>query len=201
MSKSSVAVIVLAIILALGMILGLTGAWFTHNDSVDGVTGGDLIFRDDAMEVTLVSTGADARILRDADGDGTHELEVAKYSAGTSDLMPGDKVEGSSITISFAVNGSNEAYYVVKTGGKYYSAQGTEITAATGVLKVKAGDELVFEVEGFQIPGEGTENSAQGTKYEAASANLGSVEVRMIQTENISQADAHAYLTDDANWA
>ena len=200
MSKSSIAVIVLAIILALGMILGLTGAWFTAKGSAEGAEGGDLIFRDNAMSVT-VTPGAAANILRDGNGDGTYETTVAPYSAGTEDLMPGDKIEGSSISIAFKVEGENEAYYVVKSGDKYYSAQGTEITAATGVLKVKEGDTLEFKVDAVVVPGEATGNDQQGQAYDASALNLGGVEVRMIQTENISQADAYAYLTTDSNWA
>ena len=196
MSKSSVAVVVLAIILALGMILGLTGAWFTASGNAGAVAGGKLEFRDNALSVT-VTPGTEAKIWRDKDGDNTHETEIGTYAAGTEDLMPGDKIEGSSIKVEFAVNGADGAYYVIIQDGQYYDVDGNKLTAEAAVCK--NGDSKTYSsaVDHVIVP-EDTKNDQQGQPYVNAQLDLGSVEVRMIQFENMTAEEAFEALT--TNW-
>ena len=203
MSKSKVAMIALAILLVLSLILTATGAWFTYADTREADSAGNLVFRDNAMTLTLSQVGS-SQVLRDEDGDGNFETTlVADLKNGTSDLMPGDKITYCDVSIAFAVAAGEDAWYIIKYDNKYYSAQGTEITAATGLKKVSEitgfasnAASLTWQgAEDITVPGLNTKNNAQGTAYDAAEIALGAIEVRMVQTENLSQANAYTYLT------
>ena len=149
-----------------------------------------------------VSSDITSRIMRDEDGDDEYETQVALLSAGTTDLMPGDKIEFADLTITFSVATGKHAYYVIKYNGNYYSDQNTPISAASGVLQVDDGDTVSFAGAADIIVPENTGNASQGQTYTNANiAVLGAVEVRMVQTENISQTEAYTFLITDANWA
>ena len=179
------------------MVMGLTGAWFTHHDSkVAQDSAGTITFRDDAMSLTFSEVG-NSEILR-KNGSGEY-VKYADLDDGTDDLMPGDKITFADVLITFAVDSTNTAYYVIKYDNKYWSSQGVEITAASGLLTCANGDTVLFEsVADIVIPGEGTLNTAQGTEYTTGVAVFGAFEVRMMQTENITQEAAYAYLV--TNW-
>ena len=187
--------------------MGITGAWFTHKATQEAETAaGTLVFRGHGMEVSLAkANGLNSRILRDEDGDGTYEVTlVSDLHSGTTDLMPGDKIDFCDVVISFTVNANEDAWYIIKYNNKYYSAQGVEIEDADDLKKVSeiagfASNAASLTYQGaadIVVPGAGTANSAQGTEYTNASiAALGAIEVRMVQTENLSQSAAYTYLT------
>jgi hypothetical protein len=99
MSKSSIAVIVLAILLALSMVLGLTGAWFTSKDDADADT--TIKFGTVAIDVSETTTGTWT-------SDSTVEGE----------LMPGDSYAA---VITLKNTGSQDVYYKYTVVAKFYA--------------------------------------------------------------------------------
>ena len=99
MSKTSIAVIVLAILLVLSLCLGLTGAWFT--DKSDGNTN----------EQTI-DFGA-VRVQYTADAENTKWFNAAGTALGeTRDVLPGDYYD---VKGSIAFSGADVGMYVLLT--------------------------------------------------------------------------------------
>lgn len=191
MSKSTVAVVVLAMLLVLSLVLSATGAWFTHKDS-NAADDSSFTFRVTGMNIAIDAT-AESHIERDEDGDNTYEVTSG---IAATDLMPGDKIVGGDVTVTFTVANGEDAWYIVKVGEKWYSADGVEVTEATGLKKVSqiSGEtnKLTFGGVDVTVP-DTTDNTQQGKPY--SYAGLGAMEIRMIQTENISQTEAYNALT------
>ena len=174
MSKTSVAVIVLALLLVFSLVMGMTGAWFTSK--AGSATSTSLDFGRVVLNVTGGSFG---QVSHANNGD-------SAYLEGV-EVMPGDSINYS-LTVAKAAN-SEDFYYrifVTVTGvaGASYSADNTVYdTTASGWNGSHAGS----------ITLDGT---VYGNTYQGANITL-TYEVRAIQKANISAEDAAHYLADD----
>lgn len=109
MSKSSIAVIVLSILLVLSMILGLTGAWFT--DSANGNATGD-----EMTWGTIHITGT-----------GNY---VADYAVDKAHVMPGDTMDYTG-TVTVDKDSQDVYVFVNKSSLTLTAGDGYEIGAVT----------------------------------------------------------------------
>ena len=141
MSKSSIAVIVLSILLVLSLILGFTGAWFTDKKEGSEVTKD---FGTVELNVAATEFGKVTRVSNEAG-------EV------TGKIMPGDTI-GYSLTVTKA-EGSEEFWFAVTvsiTGLK--DPITTEITAEN--VKDSAKDSVV--TGNVELTGATYDNTYQG---------------------------------------
>ncbi|MGN1213178.1 MAG: hypothetical protein ACI4TZ_03955 [Christensenellales bacterium] len=177
MSKSSIAVIVLSILLVLSMILGLTGAWFTQE-----ATGAEITKDFGKVEVTV-----------DTDGYGffRNSVELEKDDK----LMPGDTV-GAKIILTADAESDDVwvAYYIsVKVDGVQ---KGTATLSSPAKLSTISGGVLNATLE---LDGE-----VYGNDYETKTVAI-SYEIRMVQVTNVATAEeAKAILEaneSDGTWS
>jgi uncharacterized repeat protein (TIGR01451 family) len=183
MSKTGIAVIVLALLLVLSMVMGLTGAWFT--DKADG-------------EAQTVHFGS---ILVGLSGDSfTTTRAIVNSDSETTLVMPGDKVHYAATVTN---SGENDLYYLIQvvfvdsvnpTGGfgvdGYYTdgsskdANGTSqvVTAAKLIPHGNTGNtdsvDLVIDVP-----------TSTGNSYQHATLQA-TLTVYTIQAANIASAEA-----------
>ncbi|MGN1213100.1 MAG: hypothetical protein ACI4TZ_03560 [Christensenellales bacterium] len=205
MSKSSIAVIVLSILLVLSMILGLTGAWFTAStDGIDGSANGnfgtvDIAQSEDAYKATWSQTST-----------GTVEGK----------LLPGSKLTLSGGTVTAAA-GTVKSYVMIKITDLVVKIDGAEdagfaayftlpqfafddatSTGSKTATPATYADMYVVEAEQTLVlkGGEATINTLLPTEYEGKALTITyKVVVRAIQFDNISEAKAYEALSD-ANW-
>ena len=168
MSKTGIAVIVLALLLVLSMVMGLTGAWFTKSgQNSSGATNpvAELSFG----SLGNVSVTAVAGTWKDADGEDV---------SGRTVVMPGDEVKTGSITFTYE-NAGTEAnvYYLIYDGHNYYTldqtngkfvpsssgvgtiAKGGSVTVNGAVISIKCADGKWYALDGVKadaIEGDGT---------------------------------------------
>ena len=181
MSKSSIAVIVLSILLVLSLILGFTGAWFTDKDAK-----GEQTVNFGTIDVALDETSD----IGFKNGDN---------STLTEPLMPGDKVMAKAVV----KNTGAEAYYVVKilvsaqvkgaeeaATAKYYVWNGTETVEASETVmpKLKATTGTATIDLSMDLDG-----ATYGNDYQGGKAVV-SCEVRAIQAKNLTAAQAYKAL-------
>ncbi len=186
MSKSSIAVIVLSILLVLSLILGFTGAWFTDKDAKSEQT-----INFGTIDVALDGTSD----IGFKNGDG---------SALTKPLMPGDKVMAKAVV----KNTGAEAYYVVRilvsaqvkgaeeaATAKYYVLNGDKAVEASATVMPKlaattgtATIDLSMDLDG----------AVYGNDYQGGKAVV-SCEVRAIQAKNLTAAQAYSILVENYN--
>ena len=135
MSKTSIAVIVLAIMLVLSLVLGLTGAWYTNmaNPRIDGDT---YTFKMDGwFNFTVKTAGSNSvEIERDANGTGTYSSYHEGDPSSLNFVIPGDHIVFSgtqnSITVT-AEDATADFWYVYRfNGGNWYGAANTSDSAA-----------------------------------------------------------------------
>lgn len=190
MSKSSIAVIVLAIMLALSMILGVTGAWFTGSNET-GIQGDTLTFG----ELGSIQLGGGTLSHKDAKG-----VAVVGRS-----VMPGDEITLIDATITYTATEGQEqnVWYVLVKDGKYYNdvAMSTEATEAanlaTGVtLTVDAGEVLYM---GIPVTTENAAEFKNDAQTQTITITDSTFEFRMIQGTNLDKTSAFTALTE--NWA
>ena len=112
MSKSSVAVIVLAILLVLSMVLGLTGAWFTAKS-------------DAANEDATLKVGNIGSVAVSATDYVWHRLgDDTQLDAVNDKVMPGDYLKAGSVTID-VTEGDEAVWYLIKgADGNFYKMEG-----------------------------------------------------------------------------
>lgn len=188
MSKSTVAIVLLSLLLVLSLILTATGAWFTFTAKNDANgTEGKYTFRDGAMSATIGDMSTDfGKVYR---GD----AEVADHA----DIMPGDVIRGGSLSVSFTAKGEG-AYIVYRIAdGSWKLLDGTDATAENLVAYKDTIKALELSVADLELTGDNYDNTYQGTDIDVSSISLGAVEVRMIQVENIDETTAYAKLTAD----
>ncbi|MGN1221891.1 MAG: hypothetical protein ACI4TT_01490 [Christensenellales bacterium] len=108
MSKSSIAVIVLSILLVLSMILGLTGAWFTDKDNAGN-------------EDATLTIGNIGSVSVTATDYVWHRLGSETQLDPVNDkVMPGDYLKAGSVTIDVTA-GDEDVWYLIKgANGKFY---------------------------------------------------------------------------------
>jgi hypothetical protein len=202
MSKTSIAVIVLAIMLVLSLVLGLTGAWFTKTSS-DSLADRSFTFGNIATAtVSYASAGADTIAV-----DNTH-------------ILPGDTIKGGTVTVQlqsnvavyavlfFDAESGSDAYYVISNGAMTTAA----LTSATNVSNFLIGTKTqvaetsitgTITVADIVIPqttvvGDtvtGIGEVAMGGTFTIGTAEEGTYYLRVIQADNISNADAYTFLT------
>ena len=197
MSKSTVAIVLLSLLLVLSLILTATGAWFTAGDKANG-TGGDTIkLRGDWLTITATA-GEEATVTVKRTVNGTEET-VANHE----DAMPGDTIEIAGKLASFNIkNDKNYAFY-------YIIVKGTEVVDGEAKY-VAAGSsaDLSAIVAGAITPGTGVTEVTKNVKYTVKDtlevANAGEVlltvnateafGVYAIQAENMTAETALAQL-------
>jgi len=119
MSKSKVAMIALAILLALSLILTATGAWYT-NKAIDSVADQPVSFQlDEYFSLTLGTRGENTVGVRRTNLGGSSEA-VDPEQDGSYKLLPGDLIDittdDAALTIT-AENAPRAFYYVYKVTG------------------------------------------------------------------------------------
>ena len=206
MSKTSIAVIILALLLVLIMVLGITGAWFTDKHDPSDVTGQSLSFGK-IGEVELTVTGF----------TWTQGVNEDAISGGRTVVMPGDNVKGGRIHIAYTGTGVRDVYYVLVKDGAFYTLNSSSgLVAITEVSGVGEAGELTTAGIDFDMRNTYIEVTADGestglevkwanresltNKYEEADdfnfltiAN-GDYEVRIIQQDNLDAEAAYALL-------
>lgn len=210
MSKSTVAIVLLSLLLVLSLILTATGAWFTASadKTTNGAQGGSWTLGD---FITLSVAGSD------------NSAVVAKTSLGGADesvitdgiLHPGDKIyitDGAEITISANDDKHNFWYVVSYDGGanwegnaaKAYVAGNVENkqpVLATATISASITDESSLgeqETGYYEIKTSLTTENSGTVAVSIAGAN---VIVRAVQYNNFSATDAYTYLTNGTNFA
>ena len=178
MNKSTVAIVVLALLLIVSLVLTATGAWFTSSGTADDDGKGGVF-----GYVTVAFTAdAGAKITR---ADGTTIV------AGTADdpIMPGDIVSASKYTLTLD-DKSEDAFYLIKSKNaadtKFYVVSDGKLVEATehvaGTLTSDA-KTVEFQADAVTISGKDTGNDKQGTDYTAATSGY---TVYAIQQANLS---------------
>jgi flagellar basal body-associated protein FliL len=97
MSKSSIAIIVLALLLVLSMVMGLTGAWFTDKAGHDNGAGASLYFG--TVDIDLTNTPA-----------GVWTKQGIQQGATVEELVPGSEYV---ITLKFENVGTEDVFFNV----------------------------------------------------------------------------------------
>jgi hypothetical protein len=129
MSKTSIAVIVLALLLVLSMVLGLTGAWFTNSGKnatadVNNLTFGTI------GSVSVTITGAKHY---DAD-DNLLDGESGTGHGAVRDVLPGDKVTAGGFELAYASSDTptdETVWYLIKDqAGTYYYINSSHVLVA-----------------------------------------------------------------------
>ena len=209
MSKSSVAVIVLAILLVISMILGLTGAWFAaKGEAIEG-SDGSLNIRDGWMTVSVEAAGTSTLYATRA-GEGEEAIP-------NTEVMPGDwvYVEGDTITVktTYTSKGGENKVDASKVKAYVYLVELDENDAPKSVAKAQelaAGEsfELVIEAEdltGTGIVKDGDHYVLTGADWDSDKQGaaigdfaISGYNVYAIQVENMDdQYDAFAQLKAD----
>ena len=168
MSKSSIAVIVLSILLVLSLILGFTGAWFTDKKDGDEITKN---FGTVELNVAATEFGKVTRVSNEAG-------EV------TGKIMPGDTI-GYSLTVTKA-EGSEDFWFAVTVTIKGLEEDITTTISAENV-KDSAKDSVV--TGNVELTG-----ATYGNTYQGKTVTLSYV-VYAVQKANVATAtDAVALL-------
>ena len=185
MSKSSIAVIVLAIMLALSMILGVTGAWFTYTQEAAD-TGASGVFGKVNM-VLEIADGSEAKITR-------ADRSTAVEGTTADPIMPGDVVSAATYTLSIG-DDSEAAFYVIKNNenNKFYEVVDNalvEITDSKAGSFAKGAEDVTFGGAEVVLTGADYGNGYQGADYTSSTSGY---TLYAIQQANLD--DATAYTT------
>ena len=121
MSKTGIAVIVLAILLVLSLVMGMTGAWYTATAKQTGDSY-TLTLRNSFVSFSASSSAA-FTVTRDIDNDGTFgeegvDGEVLTPAEGVYTVLPGDHVAGSgAVTFTVTNEGDDAFWYAIYKDG------------------------------------------------------------------------------------
>jgi hypothetical protein len=155
MSKSSIAVIVLAILLALSMVLGLTGAWFTATDS------------DDANTTIKFGTVA----IKVSTEDGNTGAWTSK-STVEGEYMPGDSYAA---TMTLKNTGTQDVYYKVIAVAEVTKKDDTSAKEVVGITvkidQTATGNEVVTDSGIYELATGKTVNFPASLKLETSLGN------------------------------
>ena len=189
MSKSTVAIVLLSLLLVLSLILTATGAWFTATDKQDSGAA-DLKFGN--LSVAGSVTDMEVKL---------NGAEWAKVTEGTTIVMPGDKVRGGVYTFTITTNDRAGAYYLLKSGDKYYTVEdGVAKEYTTGNLTAVAltGTETItfggVGAEGAYVGGAEGSAVSNDKQNESVSVAAGSYTIYVIQASNIAADGAAAQI-------
>ena len=214
MSKSTVAIVLLSLLLVLSLILTATGAWFTATKD-ETAKGTD-------TNVKFGTLGAVTLTITDATWQ-EHANGASGLTAvsGRSYYMPGDEVIGAGLKIEYADAGSEaKVYYLISDGTKYYTLNSTdnklvEATTAAGEINKGASieirgqvatvtaDGVVYKLDGVVDGTAGSSgaitNTAQGKSLDTATVTLvengKTYTVTVIQSTNLNAEGAYTLLT------
>ena len=117
MSKSTIAVILLSLLLCLSLVLTATGAWFTDKDS-----SGDEIYTFGAIDIELA-------------GEEGEKLALTGGTAVLADIMPGDTISGSVV-----INNLAEAAYLRITVTATNGVDDAQALVLTNVVGATVGE-------------------------------------------------------------
>ena len=208
MRKSTVAIVLLSILLCLSMILTATGAWYTDSKSGSN-TGADASFTmGEFATIEVLGNGEKASIKAFTKPQGGAEEEVTDGI-----LFPGDTIkvtDGAKLSVKVTDGKDGDFYYVYTTDGganwvgasdgvaklhqKGDAAElasvnmGTATVTGTGAALAVKGADNVFTVNQKA----NKDVAGQTIVINVAGATL---EVRIIQTANLTAAEAYAKLT------
>ena len=174
MSKSSIAVIVLSILLVLSMILGMTGAWFFTSNSGE-YEGGELTYGSMAATIT--------------------PGELAHYNAKNEvvdrNVVPGDYVKGS---VEVKITHDVDVYYAIyDDAGNYYEVSAGKLVKlaqapTTATAKLTNGAGLTATLDIIQEVSEDLEYlpAANGvTGGDPLTVSACTITVKVCQADNI----------------
>lgn len=197
MRKSTVAIVLLSILLCLSMILTATGAWYTNSSKIDGSDGSIDFEMSDWMTISVGTASADGtfKVERNAKGEGTWADVTA--TEGVYKVLPGDRVtftDGARGT--FKVTSAVPFYYIISTDGganwssvAYHDA-GTDIVLGEQAATTVTDDDNMFELNAgvYTVKTTTTYNaSATGFSLSYASAGL---QIKAIQSDNLTSTEA-----------
>ena len=158
MSKTSIAVIVLAIMLVFSLVLGLTGAWYT-NKATDSMADQTYTFKmDQYFNLTIGTQGSSSLTVTRTEANGsttTITPETSGADEGKYIVLPGDDIAAAattSLTIT-AENAPREFYYVYKVTGNS-SAADTDWYAAASAAASAAGTATAAGSETYALLGD-----------------------------------------------
>lgn len=194
MRKSTVAIVLLSILLCLSMILTATGAWYTASGDANGNNNGSFTLRDRWIDISLEATAGTIQAYR---SDKT-------TTVANDEVMPGDyiKADGTTFKVTATLKGADEsiasvdAYvFLVNADGKY--VQMRKLTNGS--------TEAEFDVIDLAVTGTGIGAKGEGGFYQVntnleysttvqtvASYTIGAYSVKAIQAENIADEAAAA---------
>ena len=158
MSKSTVAIVLLSLLLVLSLILTATGAWFTDS----GKAGKE--------DVTL-TVGSIGSVEVTATDYVWHRLgEEEQLNADTDKVMPGDYLKAGSVTIT-RTEGDSDVWYLIKDAeGTYYKVEGGKLKALEAAAAQDTGlTTLTVEGAFVQLDGQ----NLDGTKETGAAIQNG----------------------------
>ena len=213
MSKTGIAVIVLAILLVLSLVMGMTGAWYTK--SAGPSTEGDYSFtlRDTWIELSASGAGT-VTVSREVNGTRSNLEAPAANQQGVVayTVMPGDYITASgSVTFTVTNTGLVGFYYViVKDGAPFGATESTAAYVAAGehaadaisvadTLDLVNTDNILVDASSpytYQVSTALTYDNAGDT----ATISFGAYSIYAIQAENVGGA-AGAFSILSSNWA
>ena len=179
MSKSTIAVIALSILLVLSLILTATGAWFTDTDSDHK----DPAINFGHVEVNVTATDSDAQ-----GTVGGWTLAQKSVSVPTEKMMPGDRYDGN---INIENVGNQKIYYKVTVSSLLYTKANYD--ASTGENPTET-------LAPIAVP-TGITVTLNETARAAAVGYAAKADGATITTEAYGQLDANAKLGYDAIYA
>ena len=158
MSKTSIAVIILALLLVLSMVLGLTGAWFTksgQNETAATNPASTLYFG----KLGDVVVSAQAGTWKAAGGAA---IPASGQAGHREVLMPGDEVKTGAVSFSYAVseteadNGTEASvYYLIYDGNNLYTLNESDNVNHTGLfVPSSSGVGTIAKGATITVPGE-----------------------------------------------
>ncbi len=183
MSKTSIAVIVLALLLVLSMVMGITGAWFTDYEKQNEVS----TFKFGEVEMNVGSIAV------------SYVHEDGTTPVGENDVMPGDKIKINLTAIAKTAE-SEDFWYKVKVSIAPQNGSDALTTAAqtaleaanAGLYCTKAGVAGAATLADIlvDLSGDAFGNDYQGDSYKIT------LEFRALQLENVDATEAAALLSD-----
>ena len=135
MSKTGIAVIVMAILLVLSMIMGLTGAWYTAESNAAGQQSTNIVLRDRWLSLTLSAANGAVQTYR----------KDKTTSVDPDEVMPGDyiKINSTTLTVVAAIEGSDTSVTSVAAYIFLCNADGDYVQSGT-IDTTNANNTVVF---------------------------------------------------------
>ena len=190
MSKSSVAVIVLAILLVLSMVLGLTGAWYTAKDSTTGTEGDSITIRNGWL--SFVVSGEAGSISSSGDMDNAmpgDTITVVNADFAVKVAREGEYEGAVSAHVFLLDEDGNEVDYVLVTIAAGEEEADVAFTQLDNVLDLTDTNSILVNNE----DGTYTVNTAltfADAGKSASFSGIGAYKIAAVQQENLEKAEA-----------